>query len=230
MRLPEASDCEAAGHSIGLKDEQIMELGKLDKGVAAVFQNDWLETVLTKIDKCSDKYEVSGVKKNDIQAEKDFLGELLEELVRQAEDNTCNLPWLKDIVKKAKIDNSKKHMLEKMIDEYHTVYTTAITVENKREAYNELIAKLLNCADLIRMYETDLPAGILKKSQMTDEIQKAGTNWIKRISAGLESYATFWDRHIKNQVLFSVILNEMKNSKRLNQYKVVLYCAKHYKC
>ena len=230
MRLPEASDCEAAGHSIGLKDEQIMELGKLDKGVAAVFQNDWLETVLTKIDKCSDKYEVSGVKKNDIQAEKDFLGELLEELVRQAEDNTCNLPWLKDIVKKAKIDNSKKHMLEKMIDEYHTVYTTAITVENKREAYNELIAKLLNCADLIRMYETDLPAGILKKSQMTDEIQKAGTNWIKRISAGLESYATFWDKHIKNQVLFSVILNEMKNSKRLNQYKVVLYCAKHYKC
>ena len=57
---------QAAGHSIGLKDEQIMELGKLDKGVAAVFQNDWLETVLTKIDKCSDKYEVSGVKKNDI--------------------------------------------------------------------------------------------------------------------------------------------------------------------
>ena len=51
MRLPEASDCEAAGHSIGLKDEQIMELGKLDKGVAAVFRNDWLETVLTKIDK-----------------------------------------------------------------------------------------------------------------------------------------------------------------------------------
>ena len=230
MRLPEASDCEAAGHSIGLKDEQIMELGKLDKGVAAVFQNDWLETVLTKIDKCSDKYEVNGAKKNDIQTEKDFLGELLEELVRQAEDNTCNLPWLRDIVKKAKIDNSKKNMLEKMIGDYHTVYTTAITVENKREAYNELIAKLLNCADLIRMYETELPAGILKKSQMTDEIQKAGTNWVKKISAGLESYATFWDKHIKNQVLFSVILNEMKNSKRLNQYKVVLYCAKHYKC
>lgn len=58
MRLPEANDCEAVGRSIGLTEDQILELSKLDKGVAAIYQNNWLEAVLTKIDKCSDRYEM----------------------------------------------------------------------------------------------------------------------------------------------------------------------------
>ena len=38
MRLPEALDCESIGHSIGLNDEQILELSKLDKGVRLFFK------------------------------------------------------------------------------------------------------------------------------------------------------------------------------------------------
>ncbi|MDD4592519.1 MAG: hypothetical protein PHG06_19145, partial [Parabacteroides sp.] len=44
MRLPEKSDCEAAGCSIDLNDKQIMELTKLDKGVAAIYQNNFKTT------------------------------------------------------------------------------------------------------------------------------------------------------------------------------------------
>lgn len=53
MRLPEYSDRELVGRAAGLNDEQIVELSKLNKGVAAVYQNEWLESVLCKIDKFS---------------------------------------------------------------------------------------------------------------------------------------------------------------------------------
>lgn len=50
MRLPDESDRVLVGKAAGLTDEQIVELSKLDCGVAAVFQNHWLEAVLCKVD------------------------------------------------------------------------------------------------------------------------------------------------------------------------------------
>ena len=53
MRLPEYSDRELVGRAAGLRDDQIVELSKLNKGVAAIYQNDWIESVLCKIHKYS---------------------------------------------------------------------------------------------------------------------------------------------------------------------------------
>ncbi len=50
MRLPDQSDRELVGKAVGLNEEQITELAKLDVGVAAVFQNSWLAPVLCKVD------------------------------------------------------------------------------------------------------------------------------------------------------------------------------------
>ena len=55
MRLPDESDRMLVGKAAGLTDEQIVELSKLDRGVAAVFQNHWLEAVLCKVDEFKDK-------------------------------------------------------------------------------------------------------------------------------------------------------------------------------
>ena len=51
LRLPDFSDRELVGKAAGLTDNQIVELAKLEKGVAAISQSDWLEPVLCKIDK-----------------------------------------------------------------------------------------------------------------------------------------------------------------------------------
>lgn len=55
LRLPDFSDRELVGKAAGLTDAQIVELAKLEKGVAAVSQSDWLEPVLCKIDKYDGK-------------------------------------------------------------------------------------------------------------------------------------------------------------------------------
>ena len=54
MHLPDESDRELAGKAAGLNDEQIKELAKLDVGVAAVYQNHWIEPVLCKVDEFTD--------------------------------------------------------------------------------------------------------------------------------------------------------------------------------
>lgn len=49
MRLPDETDRRLAGKAAGVADEQLEEIAKLPKGVAVVYQNDWLESVLCKI-------------------------------------------------------------------------------------------------------------------------------------------------------------------------------------
>ena len=51
MRLPDQEDRELVGRAANLNDDQIKELAKLPRGVAAVYQNEWIQPVLCKIDK-----------------------------------------------------------------------------------------------------------------------------------------------------------------------------------
>lgn len=57
MRLPDEQDRRLAGKSAGLRDKQLDEIAKLPKGVAVVYQNDWLEPALCKIGKfCGEEH------------------------------------------------------------------------------------------------------------------------------------------------------------------------------
>ena len=58
MRLLDAEDRNLVGKSANLSDEQIKELAKIPTGIAAVYQNNWLEPVLCKVDyeKTNGKY------------------------------------------------------------------------------------------------------------------------------------------------------------------------------
>lgn len=53
MRLPDRMDRELAGRAANLNDDQIIELAKLPCGVAAIYQNEWVQPVLCKIGKFS---------------------------------------------------------------------------------------------------------------------------------------------------------------------------------
>lgn len=55
MRLPDQSDRELVGRSANLNDDQIKELAKLPCGVAAIYQNEWVQPVLCKIEKVETK-------------------------------------------------------------------------------------------------------------------------------------------------------------------------------
>lgn len=225
MRLPEALDCKSIGHSIGLNDKQILELSKLDKGVAAVFQNDWLETVLIKVDKCSDKYEIPAVIKNDLNAQKELIYLVFEELINESQAKKYNLNWLKDSIFSIKANKSFQMTLEKIIIDF---YKKWIKGSNKN-LLAEVICKILNCEDLIKMYESELPIGIKKESMLNSQICNQSMIWSNKVYKGLDQYATFLDKFIKDQVFINLILHQIEISKYSQQYKVVLYCVKKKK-
>ena len=54
MRLPDEADRRLVGKSVALRDEQLEEIARLPKGVAIVYQNDWLEPALCQINKFTD--------------------------------------------------------------------------------------------------------------------------------------------------------------------------------
>ncbi len=64
-RLPEFSDRELVGKSSNLDNEQIKELAKLQTGVSAIYQNNWVEAVLCQIAKSNlaeDVYQYEPIK------------------------------------------------------------------------------------------------------------------------------------------------------------------------
>lgn len=63
MRLPDQDDRELVGRAANLNDDQITELARLPVGVAAVYQNNWIEPVLCQVEKYTEKNEFTFPKK-----------------------------------------------------------------------------------------------------------------------------------------------------------------------
>lgn len=85
MRLPDETDRRLIGKSVALDDEQLDEIARLPKGVAIVYQNDWLEPVMCQVRKFKGeeapyRYQLqatAGI------ARSDFNGQLLKLLLSQ---------------------------------------------------------------------------------------------------------------------------------------------------
>lgn len=69
MRLPDRSDRDLVGQAANLNEDQITELSKLPCGVAAIYQNEWVQPVLCKVDRHSGH---SGPYKYSFDMERDY--------------------------------------------------------------------------------------------------------------------------------------------------------------
>ena len=58
LRLPESGDRELVGNTMGLTPEQIYEMSRFRTGVAAVYQQNWLEAVLCQVDRARHEAEI----------------------------------------------------------------------------------------------------------------------------------------------------------------------------
>lgn len=86
MRLPDFEDRELVGKAANLNDDQITELAKLPCGVAAVYQNEWIQPVLCKVEKY--EYDESG-----------YIYEPAEDVFEAAENSEASSSLLDCIMK-----------------------------------------------------------------------------------------------------------------------------------
>ena len=110
MRLPDFSDRELVGKSANLNDDQIIELAKLPKGVAALYQNEWIEPILCKIEKFDGKVrEYKYSKEISVPDDSRFRLAVIE-LLSQFEnfDEAMQLKEVRDIVDSIQTDTLTK--------------------------------------------------------------------------------------------------------------------------
>lgn len=220
MRLPEANDREAVGRAIGLNEQQILELSRLDKGVAAIYQNDWLEAVLSKIDKSSDRYKARKITVNDRRDNVTLVGELLAELVSQNEAQDFNMSWFNSILNTSKASEAFKAKCRRLLMDYRGHLKTPERIK----AFNELIYNLLDCNDLFRVFEDKLPPLVKSKAELTEEIIKLCEEWRDCIKGNLDNYAAFPDEDTRDVAFVAILLHRISIEKNCKKYKLVHYC------
>jgi len=121
MRLPEESDRQQAGRAAAMTEKQIPELAKLPKGVAVVYQNDWLEPVLCKIQKADvkeERYQYQAADKNMDSKEKNIRRMIVMMLVgdRMNENLDIYVDDLRDNIKKIRMSTESRILIETSID------------------------------------------------------------------------------------------------------------------
>lgn len=115
MRLPDQGDRELVGRAANLNDDQISELTKLPCGVAAVYQNEWVQPVLCRIKKYEPKdgpfeYEPTAdpFKGGTIEAEASLLDCIMNKQLDDPSRDKSAMLNLKRMIVTSQLDSSVK--------------------------------------------------------------------------------------------------------------------------
>lgn len=172
-RLPDFSDRQLVGRAAGLNDGQINELSKLGLGVAAVYQNDWIEPVLCKIEKFKKDENDKGYIYEDENAEKitDDEEKLKKELIllllkgRTAEQAEPDMTFVEKNIEKSTISGKIKSDVKRYITEYNKTNKLSIWKDENFEELSETVTGIF--AD-----KSDI-TGIIKSKENIDDVNKA---------------------------------------------------------
>lgn len=180
LRLPEVKDREIVGKAMALSDEQIVELSKLEKGCAAVYQNDWEEAVLCQFElyqkypndtsKNSELFRYDGSRHIKTQSEmkKDVARRIIDLVINENRDATLddlqnlerllthlNIPHtVKDRVRKL-FNTRKTYLINDISSVLVDLYDAGRAVENVKDSksiedWNESLLCLVD-PELIKM-------------------------------------------------------------------------------
>lgn len=150
MRLPDESDRRLAGKSAALKDDQLDEIAKLPKGVAVVYQNDWLEPVLCKVNKYDGEeapYIYDCATKPIKEDSSIFISEMLKLLLkgRNLPEIKINIELLNDLLGIANISTKNKIGIHSLLKEYSKTGRLTLWESENFEELAILVTELLDC-------------------------------------------------------------------------------------
>lgn len=121
LRLPDQTDRELVGRAANLNDDQITELAKLPCGVGAVYQNEWVQPVLCKVDRVDidekpyqyTPKKLDGNYKNDVEVV--LLDCIMKKVIARESDKT-DLKGIRTAVIKSNLDSRIKGYFLEYLD------------------------------------------------------------------------------------------------------------------
>jgi hypothetical protein len=227
MRLPDYDDCLIAGRAIGLNENQIQEIARFPMGVAAVFQNNWVEAVLTKIDKSEEVYH----KDDEIVHSDDMavlIGKLSITLLVQFETGLASEEGfqldelIQEVYASELTSYKKKEMVEKMVN--LCTYFEHERINN--QTFSNQLAQLIECDGLFELLTItfegtyDKDGKIIKKDIQAKDSQNI-SKWYKDFYQHLDEYAYIEDQQIKKKLIRYLLFNKRVETIKINKYQLI---------
>jgi len=182
-RLPDQTDRELVGKAANLNEDQIIELSRLETGVAAVYQNNWLEPVLCKINFFNDmqaysyQHDVKAQFDNDKKHRTELLHFLLQ--YRISENDRINLDEIEfnklgDWIKQQDMSVENIKILIGSINNYIKKENVSIWDEEKFEVSSKIIGELIDIDNLF-----------IRSNKSVDSLNE----WTQAVKFDLKKYA-----------------------------------------
>ncbi|MCL2015850.1 MAG: ATP-binding protein [Defluviitaleaceae bacterium] len=142
LRLPEKSDRELVGYAANLNDEQITELAKLETGVAAIYQNDWVEPVLVKMEEWKTDGEPFKPKKSEPFNERLIQRQIIHMMIqgRVSEKLEFDPTEIRQSLRRMNLTVKQKEFIEGFIMEYEETQKISIWKDEKFSQLAEYLA------------------------------------------------------------------------------------------
>ena len=182
LRLPDRQDRELVGFSASLKENQISELAKLKKGVAAVYQNNWVEPILVQINKCDISEKVYEFKQQiDLIDNNTYLKQLIYFMIQGRVDkklffdiNVINLA-----INKLGLSAKSKNYFENLILEYQERGIIELWNDVHFKKLSNIITDILN----VRKQVENIVISSSNNIELTSELSKLLDKQLTNLSA-----------------------------------------------
>ena len=213
MRLPESEDCQVAGHSVSLSEQQTGELAKLEQGVAVFMQNNWAEPVLAKVHPAKHPYE-GREKPASFKELKMFRSMVLSELTAQfIAAGDCSVRKIIQKVEQFSIIPAKKREMCRMLLQLSEV----MSKEFDSVLLGRTLLRLSCCDDAFRRAEKCLeykrdPDGNVVEQYTDSSLDK----WEKYLHEALTQYLAIDDESLRSALKY--IIYSKKFSKQPVSY------------
>lgn len=232
MRLPDYDDCQIAGKAIGLTESQINEISKLPMGVAVVYQNNWMEAVLTKIDKSEKIYH-----QDDIVCHQDEIAEVKGQIVPMLvecfelglfDSYEFDIQDFINIVNTSNLTKYKKtEIITKIID--FTEQYSKETPNNKN--FSENLMSFIGCRGMFDIFDFKLSKDYsylsdkkITRSLISAKDGKNARRWYNNIMKALDEYALIEERDVKERVIRYLIYHMRNETAKYNKYHIYYTC------
>lgn len=214
LRLPDENDRNLVGKAANLNEDQITELSKLETGVAAVYQNDWLEPILSKINEFTDQTPLKYInnlkekenvdKKNRSDLVKLFLNCRITKDNRVSIEN-LDLNNLKRWIRNYDLNNYLKKEINNIITEYqkNKQYEELNNLEIKDyEKLSRIISSFFDCEDLISFanYSSNI------------------NDWNEKLRTGIRNYIDLEQNiEFENTLIKTLLRSKAKSNENLKK-------------
>lgn len=208
MRLSKYEDCQSAGHSIGLHEAQIREIGKLGRGMAVVYQSNWLEPVLALIGKAAPPEGAATHKTLPFEEKRALLAEVFEEALQQRGNQGFNARWMLDILHVPALSGLEQARYSRLVSEY-----CALAPLPRQKAFSAFAVALLECGELPELLGAPFN-GAAPPEKLSPKNRQQAEKWGERLRTLLRRFTGIEDARLLGEALKCLLFHAAETSER----------------